>query len=349
MEISRIPTVWLPLTYRCNNHCKWCYAKNEVSNARDLTDKNEDNFLGFLSDLKVKKVVLIGGEPTTYKNLFRLIKKFDKKNILVGMVSNGRKLADYDFCKKLEDAGTYSTTILIEGSHELLHDNTTGVKGSFRQSMNGLENLMKTKIDTSTETVMSRYNEDDLEEIVSLTEKYDLTQSAYSICGPCISTEGISEFSLSLNYGAKLFEKVFKKAKYRERTKLITSSTICSFDPNLYQEMKKYGAVSKGCHILAGSRFVLEPNGNIIPCVHFTGFPIMNLFEEGKIMSAEDFLIKYNSPEGTNQKFRKALAKYPSEKCREGDCWGVDCAGGCSIFWSQYNPTKEIKGLSAKE
>ena len=187
----------------------------------------------------------------------------------------------------------------------------------------------------------------DLENIVDLTEQYNLKQSAYSICGPCL-TEKNSEFSLSLNEGAKMFERAFVHSKYKERIKLITSSTICSFNPEIYSDMRKYKAVSRGCHILTGSRFVLEPNGDIIPCVHFAGLPIMNIFEGEKIISAKEFLGEYNSPKGNNQTFRKMLKKYPSTKCRDDGCWGNECSGGCPIFWSQYSPQQEIKGLEIK-
>lgn len=348
MEHIRIPTVWLPVTYRCNNRCGWCYAQNELDKARDLSDQNRELFLDFFSYLSVKKIVLIGGEPTIYPNITRLIEDATNRDIRVGMVSNGRKLADYyNFCKNLKEAGIQSTTISIQGSTAEIHDKITKVSGSFDQSLRGIENLILTGIDASTETVMSRDNGEDLENIVDLTEQYDLKQSAYSICGPCL-TERNSEFSLSLNEGAKMFERAFVHSKYKERMKLITSSTICSFDPGIYAEMKKHKAVSGGCHILTGSRFVLEPNGDVLPCVHFAGLPIMNIFEEGKIMSAEGFLEKYNSPEGKNQTFRKMLGQYPSTKCRDDGCWGNECSGGCPIFWSQYSPQQEIKGLEVQ-
>lgn len=346
MKNTRIPTVWLPITYKCNNRCEWCYAQNELDKNRDLSDENEELFLDFLSDLKVKKIVLIGGEPTIYSNIVRLISGANDRKIKVGMVSNGRKLEDYNFCENLKKAGIQSITISIQGSTGYSHDKITEVKGSFNQSMRGLENLIKTKIDASTETVMSRDNENDLENIVELTERYDLKQSAYSICGPCL-TKNNSEFPLSLNEGAKMFERIFTHSKYKERTKLITSSTICSFDPKIYAEMRKYKAVSRGCHILTGSRFVLESNGDVVPCVHFAGLPIMNIFDEGEIMSAEKFLEEYNSPNGKNKTFRKMLEKYPSTKCRDYDCWGNECAGGCPIFWAQYSPQQEIKGLKS--
>ena len=350
MKINRIPTVWLPLTYRCNNKCSWCYAKNETLRDRDLSDKNENLFLNFLSDLNVGKIVLIGGEPTLYQNIHRLISEANNKNIRIGMVSNGRKLSEYNFCKRLKDSGIYSVTVSLEGSKEKLHDKITNVKGSFRQSLKGLENAIALGINSSTETVMSRENEDDLEEIVSLVEQYDLKQSAFSICGPCISDVENSDFSLTLNEGARMFEKVFKKAKYKDRMKLITSTTICSFDKELYTEMKRKKVVSKGCHILTGFRFVLEPNGDVIPCVHFAGLPIFNIFGEGDIiMSSQEFLDEYNSPKGPNQKFRKLLRRYPSTKCKDDECWGEQCAGGCPIFWSKYDPEMEIKGLVSND
>jgi len=346
MKIDKIPTVWLPITYRCNNRCTWCYAQNEFLKDRDLSDENENLFLDFLSNLNVRKIVLIGGEPTLYENIFRLISEANKKEIVVGMVSNGRKLANYDFCKELKNSGLYSVTVSLEGSKEEIHDKITGVNGSFNQSLKGLENAIEEGIHSSTETVMSRENERDLENIISLVEQYNLKQSAFSICGPCISDVENSDFSLTLNEGAKMFEKVFRKAKYKERIKLITSSTVCSFDQELYQEMKKNKAVSKGCHILTGSRFVLEPNGDILPCVHFAGLPIFNIFKGEKIISSQEFLEKYNSPKGPNQEFRKLLRKYPSTKCKDNECWGEQCAGGCPIFWSKYDPVEEIKGSS---
>lgn len=346
MRIEKIPTIWLPLTYRCNNKCSWCYAEGLSGTKEDLSDKNEREFLNFFQDLGVKKIVLIGGEPTLYKNIFKLISELSKRDIRVGMVTNGRKLSEYEFCKTLKESGIYSLTVSLEGSNGKLHDKVTKIEGSFKQSLNGLENSIKCGINTSTETVMTRDNEDDLEEIVSLVEKYDLKQSAFSICGPCISDIKNSKFSLTLNEGAKMFERVFQKSKYKERTKLITSSTICSFDGEIYSEIKKNKAVSKGCHIFTGSRFVLEPNGDLLPCVHFAGFPIFNIIKNGGVISAESFLKEYNSNEGSNQKFRRLFRRYPSIKCKQGDCWGEECSGGCPVFWLKYDPSKEIKGFN---
>jgi radical SAM protein with 4Fe4S-binding SPASM domain len=108
--------------------------------------------------------------------------------------------------------------------------------------------------------------------------------------------------------------------------------------------MKENKAISHGCHILFGTNFVLDPNGDILPCVHFSNYPLFNIYQNGKIISPEKFRKIWEDPKGINQKFRKILRRYPSKKCREGNCWGP-CTGGCSVFWLKYDPEKEINGF----
>lgn len=94
MGIDKIPTVWLSITYRCNNKCSWCYAKNETQKNIDLSDKNEKLFLDFLSELNVRKIILIGGEPTLYKNIFKLINEANTKKSR-GEVPQDMSVLDY--------------------------------------------------------------------------------------------------------------------------------------------------------------------------------------------------------------------------------------------------------------
>ena len=130
-------TVWFPLQYGCNNKCSWCYAPQEITSSKEkrFDDKKEKEFTNLISDLDVKKTILIGGEPSTYPNLERIIKRISDKGILVSMVTNGRKLSDYSFVQRLGDAGLNSLTVSIEGSNPRIHDGTTKVNGSFYETL----------------------------------------------------------------------------------------------------------------------------------------------------------------------------------------------------------------------
>nr|WP_319571255.1 radical SAM protein [uncultured Draconibacterium sp.] len=345
MKITQSKIVWIPLTYQCNNKCSWCYAPTTLSHSFDkvLTEKKEDEFLRLLKDLKTKKIVLIGGEPTLYKNIINFISKIIAQGIGVGMVSNGRLLSNYEFTKKLYDSGLSTVTVSIEGSNNLIHDEITQVKGSFSESIKGIENAIKCGITTSTETVISKQNINDLFNIVDLFENYSLKRSAFSICGPCISDLKSTNDALTLNEGADIYQKIYRYSKTK-KLKLITATPLCSFDSNFIDEIHKNRVASIGCHILFGHNFVLDANGDILPCVHFSNFPIFNIYEKGEIMNAHRFLDLYNDKNENNQKFRTSLKRYPSPKCKDGDCWNP-CMGGCPIFWLKDNPEKIIKGF----
>jgi radical SAM protein with 4Fe4S-binding SPASM domain len=338
-------TVWLPLQYECNNRCNWCYAPSEISSSKEkrFNDKKEDEFIELVNNLEVKKIILIGGEPSIYPNLERIIKKISNKKIKTSMVTNGRKLKDYNFVKKLGDSGLKSLTISIEGSSPEIHDQITNVNGSFYETVQGIENSIKYGFPTCTETTICRENQNDLENIVHFLEDKGISKRLFNICGPCISDLENSDFSIPLSEGSKLFEKVYTAAKTKN-IKLVTPVPICNFENKLYQEMKKNKAISHACHILFGTNFVLDPNGDVLPCVHFSNYPIFNVYENKKIIPPEKFRKLWEDPKDNNQKFRKILRRYPSNKCSKGNCWDP-CTGGCSVFWLKYNPKNEIKGL----
>lgn len=344
--MTNFNTVWFPLQYECNNKCSWCYAPSEITSSKHkrFNDTKEKDFLDLVSNLNVKKIILIGGEPTLYPNLERFVSRIAQVGITPSMVTNGRRLSDEYFVKKIKDCGMKTVTISIEGSSPKIHDSITNIPGSFYETIQGIDNSIKYGLHTCTETTISKENEEDLEKLVSLLEGKDLSSRLFNICGPCVANIEDSSHVISLSKGAKIFEKIYSLAE-NKNVRLVTPVPVCNFTPVIYEEMKKNKSVSHGCHILFGTNFVLDPNGDVLPCVHFSNYPLFNIYEQGKIISRERFLGLWESPKETNQQFRKILRRYPSNKCHEGDCWDP-CTGGCSVFWLKYNPDKEIKGLT---
>ncbi len=347
--MTKFNTVWFPLQYACDNKCNWCYAPSRINHSRNkvYSDFIETRFLNLISDLDVKKVILIGGEPSTYGNIERVISKISKYDINVSMVTNGRKLEDLNFVRRIKDAGLNSLTISIEGSTSEIHDSITNVDGSFYQTNQGINNSVSLGIPTSTETTICRENEGDLENVVSFLENRGISHRLFNICGPCVSDLQDSTYTIPLSKGAKIFERVYKSAE-EKNVRLVTPVPICNFDQELYSQMRKDKAISHGCHILFGTNFVLDANGDVLPCVHFSGYPIFNVFENGEIISSGRFREIWENSKGPNQSFRKILRRYPSSKCEEGRCWDP-CTGGCSVFWLKYDPDLEIPGINKND
>lgn len=342
MKMSKFNLAWLALTYECNNKCKWCYASSNCDSGiggRFFDVSKEDATLELLSSLGIKKITLIGGEPTIYPNLANLIKKAVNNGITPGIVTNGRKFRDENFVRNLRDSGLKYATFSIEGSSPEIHDGTTQVKGSLDEALEGIRNCIKSGLRVSANTNISTLNKNDLEATLELLKREGINESSFNICGVCISNEGNNQYMLEPREAVNYFVKAQKSASFiKLRTRLSTPMPLCNFEDLV--ELKKQKVVRGGpCQVVTGKNFVIDYNGDVLPCTHFTGFPFFNIFDGGKVKNKEEFLESYNSE--TALKFRKAMGRYPSEKCV--GC-KENCTGGCPIYWTKYDPDREIKG-----
>jgi len=338
-KIDKFGTVWMALTYNCNNRCRWCYAASNISKYRnrELDPTKENDIIRLLKDLNALDIKLVGGEPTVYRNFIKFIKKLSDYNFRITLVTNGRKFADFNFAKRVRDAGLSHISFSIEGYNEDSHDRETCVNGSFRELMQGIENSRKLGFSIVSNTTITKGNANDLEKIVDLVfDKVKII--SFNICEPWLR-ENINMYSvLSPKEGAELFKRVYRYGKLKNLDlKLTTPTPVCNFD----EEMIKEGAVGGICSILAGQNFVVDYNGDILPCTLFSDFPFFNIFKNGRCMTAEEFLKEYN--EGSGHKLREKLKHFPSSKCNNG-CEEF-CTGGCPLFWLRYDPEKEIKGV----
>jgi len=86
----------------------------------------------------------MGGEPTIRDDILDLIrfaKNLNFKRIILS--TNGRMFSYPDFTKKIIEAGLDAVIFSIHGHNAKIHDYLTGVRGSFNQTIRGLNNLFK--------------------------------------------------------------------------------------------------------------------------------------------------------------------------------------------------------------
>lgn len=349
-DIQSLNVAWVSLTYICNNFCKWCYAASNVpENSKKTMPLNKSlQVVNFLSELETKKIIYIGGEPTLYPGLETVLEKTKEKGMKAGIISNGRKFKDRGFAKKIKEAGADYISISITSPNPGIHDAITRVKGSFYETMQGIETASGEGLKIATNTVIARDNQNDLEGLVDLFKGKDIQEMTFNVCGVCITNEENNSQLIYPNESVKAFERVYSYAKSQSiRGRLVTPMPLCLFDQKLLTELKERKLVSGGpCQLIYGRNLVVEYNGDIVPCTHLAHHPLLNIFSEKGIMSKENFLEVYNSHQGTPFIFRENVRRYPSKKCGKGSC-NEPCAGGCPIFWTKFDPEKEIKGIKS--
>ncbi|HEV7745569.1 MAG TPA: radical SAM protein [Pyrinomonadaceae bacterium] len=131
--------LYLNLTYRCDSRCLFCAADVKYK------EKPQNVPLASLAQLVGEKeylrIDLSGGEPTLHPDILEIVRLCRGHAEQVAILTHGRRLRDRAFTENLLAAGGNLLVIPLYGAEASQHDYISQVKGSFRQTLEGLENL----------------------------------------------------------------------------------------------------------------------------------------------------------------------------------------------------------------
>ena len=147
---------YLGLSSCCNNNCWHCYS------SMDCYDNSTETIKAILQTAKndgVEVVALSGGEQTIRKDILEIIKFCRKLNFgKIELQTNGRMFAYNTFAKKIVECGITDVYISFHAPTETLQDFITQSKGSFKESIQGLKNILYLDVRLQTNTVISKLN-----------------------------------------------------------------------------------------------------------------------------------------------------------------------------------------------
>ncbi len=141
---SQTAKVIINTTYRCNNHCVFCAVGNRIKEDQPLDTLRE--VLDTHAQQGIRLLDLDGGEPTLHPDLFEVIAHARGAGYeTINITTNGRRLAYPDFARRLLASGITSLLVSIHGPNATVHDGITGVPGSFKETLQGIRNVMDWK------------------------------------------------------------------------------------------------------------------------------------------------------------------------------------------------------------
>ena len=150
----------LALTFRCQNDCVHCYAGGPHETP-ELTTAQWKSVIDKLSEIGVFIVTFTGGEPTLREDLPELLLYAQNKGMVTGLISNGRRLKDKAYVDTLEKSGLDFVQITLESHKPKVHDLMTSRKGSWKETVAGIQNAVQSQIYVSTNTTLSKHNATD--------------------------------------------------------------------------------------------------------------------------------------------------------------------------------------------
>jgi molybdenum cofactor biosynthesis enzyme MoaA len=159
------------VTHRCNMECANCYIPN-----RNIPDMDFDKLRDCISKFpKRTEVRLIGAEPTVRKDLPELIKMIRATGNRPMLNTNGLRLANVDYTKKLSESGLRLTSISMNGADsDVLYLKTDNMMCAKRK-VKALENCVKHNIFVNINClIMKGVNEDAIPRLINMARKLDV-------------------------------------------------------------------------------------------------------------------------------------------------------------------------------
>jgi len=178
MEIPSAPlNICFAITNQCNLHCKHCYV-SRTSRSEDLNTSELLDIVAQIKALKVLSVEIFGGEPFLRSDFFVILEALSRLRIMISINTNATLISSA-VAKRLSRYRVNSYIVSLDGSSPAVQDPVRG-KGSFKKTIQGIENLIVARRPVSVLTTITRFNYEDLENITLLARKLGVKNALFN-------------------------------------------------------------------------------------------------------------------------------------------------------------------------
>jgi len=258
-------TLYLILTNKCNNDCRYCFYNQEPSRKVEdkLTNKSLYSVIKQAYEFGYKEISFTGGEPLLYKDIFKLI-KYAHELKLVTTISTNAVLLNAKSIYNLKEAGI--NNLYISTSSDFFEN-----KRYLKLNKILREILMFGLNQPTLVFVVTAKNLLSLSRVI----KYAIKNDIYLQLQPAFvpnKNNPLSLFNLSLlkkkifRTEIKRWGKMFNKEQYADQI-LANYDSAVSFEK------------PKKCHFV-NEDLVINADGNVYPCFHRLDLKLGNILKD---------------------------------------------------------------------
>ncbi|MFA7230417.1 MAG: radical SAM protein [Victivallaceae bacterium] len=137
---NRLLSIEIEPTLSCNYHCPYCYAGKNAAPDNELSYQEITGVIKQAKTLGAERVIILGGEPLLYPDLFQLIDYISSLGMSVELFSNGALLT-VEIARKLFKAKV-RLALKLNSFKEDVQTLLTGEPGGLKKAMQALENAI---------------------------------------------------------------------------------------------------------------------------------------------------------------------------------------------------------------
>ena len=323
---------WLTLNRECNMRCKWCYECSSGYDAKTfMTFDSAKKCIDIISDMGIKKVNLIGGEPTLHPNFFEIIDYLAEKNIKCNIVTNGLKLNDDEFFNELLKRKNAFPSISIKSDSKESYIKDTGVN-CWERITRVIKKMLDLNLNFGCTYVINNENVSKLFNTMQTFQNLGLKHIGLSFCYSCpgnVMIYDVKKFIKDIETQLKLIDTL--SIKYNIHFTL----PVCLWDKEFIENLRNRKIINTVCQLQQKSGLIFDTNMDILVCNTLYDYPIIKAEE----YSDEKSLTKILHSDKIENVY-KDLLKLPSKKCSTCE-YLQNCGGGCVLTW-QYLKLDDI-------
>lgn len=330
---------WLTLNRVCNNRCDWCYAKPTGFSKPSMDKQLAERLIDFFGDLKIKTLILIGGEPTLYPNLSKIVEHVVSRGIKPVLVTNGIRFKNRGFAEELFSSGLRDVTLSVKGLNSYEYEKATKNKNGFIDMMAGLYTLEELGYNVNLSFTITERVASDIDRFASAVLGLGFSNISFDLASPIVGRDEVS--IVDIPSPKKLAEAVmYLHQRFKGRGLnygFYLSIPLCLIDEGIRTDLIDQGVIVTTCHIYKGTGLIFDTEGNVLPCNHFVDFSLGKYgIDFSDVQSFKEFWESTGMIES-----RHSLIKYPTQKCSTCEDWS-NCGGGCVVKWLHWKPEEFI-------
>lgn len=163
------PVVVFNCTKRCNLKCVHCYSQSTGKlGEHELSTSEAKAFIADIAAFGSPVILFSGGEPLTRPDLLELIDYAVGKGLRAVISTNGT-LIDQAMAQKLKKVKLSYVGVSLDGMEEV-NDAFRGVKGAFRNALEGIRNCREAGIKVGLRFTINKRNASEIGKIFQLLE-----------------------------------------------------------------------------------------------------------------------------------------------------------------------------------
>jgi radical SAM protein with 4Fe4S-binding SPASM domain len=152
--------VW-EITLRCDLACTHCGSRAGPKRPDELTTAEALEVVKQLAAMRVREVVLIGGEAYLHDGFLEITRALKAAGVRPTITTGGRGVTR-ELARAMAEAGIDRVSVSIDGM-AARHDRMRALKGSFAAAINALDYCHDAGITVAANTNLNRSNREDLE------------------------------------------------------------------------------------------------------------------------------------------------------------------------------------------